>query len=188
MRATACVKRSGPERCWKHRAGPNQGKQTRCSPWVTTSLHGSSKPWTPTKNARTATALPASSHWVRIKPFKPASKAFPSKPQAQAWATALEAELKKQRDQGKDIRKDLPALTIKGLVEEFLADPETQQLKYLADLQLLLGWWSNRCGGERVMAFGVVKLREARDLLRNGCPLCSGATRTRRGKSSAACS
>jgi integrase len=105
--------------------------------------------------------------WVRIKPFKPASKAFPTKPEAQAWATALEAELKKQREVGQ-ARKDLPSLTIKGLIEEFLADPEVTQLRYYSDLQLLLAWWVNHAASEKVMGFGTLKLREARDLLRNG--------------------
>jgi hypothetical protein len=105
--------------------------------------------------------------WVRIKPFKPASKAFPNRKEARTWATALEAELRKQREHGQ-ARKDLTSLTVKGLVEEFLADPETQQLKYLPDLKRLLAWWVNHCGAEKVMTFGTLKLREAREVLRNG--------------------
>jgi integrase len=105
--------------------------------------------------------------WVRIKPFKPASKAFPNRAAARAWATALEAELRKQREHGQ-ARKDLTSLTVKGLIEEFLADPETKQLKYLPDLQLLLAWFVNHCGAEKVMSFGTLKLRDARELLRNG--------------------
>jgi hypothetical protein len=62
--------------------------------------------------------------WVRIKPFKPASKAFP----ALKWATDLEAELKKQRSHG-GARKDLTALTLKGLIDEYLADPESKALR-----------------------------------------------------------
>jgi hypothetical protein len=83
--------------------------------------------------------------WVRIQPFKPASKAFPTLPGAKAWAVALEAELRKQREGGQ-ARRDLTSLTVNGLVKEFLADPETLQLKYLPDLQLLLAWWVNHCG------------------------------------------
>lgn len=105
--------------------------------------------------------------WVRIKPFKPASKAFPNVPAAKAWAVALEAELHKQREHGQ-ARQDLTSLTVKGLVQEFLAEPETRQLRYYADLERLLAWWVNHCGAEKVMAFGTLKLREARELLRNG--------------------
>jgi integrase len=105
--------------------------------------------------------------WVRVKPFKPASKSFPTPAAARAWATALEQELRKQRAQGA-VRKDLTSLTVKGLVDEFLADPETRQLKYFPDLEALLAWWVNHCGGDKALTFGTLKLREARDLLRNG--------------------
>jgi integrase len=105
--------------------------------------------------------------WVRIKSFKPASKSFPNLADAKAWAIALEEELRKQRKRGQ-ARKDLPTLTIKGLIEEFLADPETKQLKYFADLEALLAWWVNHCGAEKVMQFGTLQLREARELLGNG--------------------
>src|SRR5882672_11713572 len=98
--------------------------------------------------------------WVR-------SKSFPNLAEAKSWASALEDELRKQRKHGQ-ARKDLTTLTIKGLIEEFLADPETKQLKYLPDLEALLAWWVNHCGGEKVLGFGTVKLREARELLRNG--------------------
>lgn len=105
--------------------------------------------------------------WVRIKPFKPASKAFPTEREARAWADALEAELRKQRSHGQ-ARTNLTSLTVKGLIDEFLGDPETKQLKYFPDLEALLGWWVNHCGGEKVMGFGTVKLREARELLGKG--------------------
>ncbi len=105
--------------------------------------------------------------WVRIKPFKPASKAFADQAAAKAWATSLETELRKQRDHG-EARADLTALTVKGLIDEFLADPETKQLKYFTHLERLLAWWANHAGGEKVLGFGTLKLREARDQLRNG--------------------
>ena len=105
--------------------------------------------------------------WVRIKPFKPASRSFQTLPAAREWAEALEGELRKQRKTG-EARKDLTSLTIKRLVEAFLADPETIQLRYFPNLEQLLAWWVNHCGGEKVMEFGTVKLREARELLSNG--------------------
>jgi integrase len=104
---------------------------------------------------------------VRIRPFKPASKAFPTRVEAKRWADDLARELTTQRERG-EARKDLTTLTIKGLVEEFLADPETKQLKYYDDLERLLAWWVNHCGGEKVLQFGTIKLREARELLSNG--------------------
>jgi integrase len=105
--------------------------------------------------------------WVRIKPFKPASKAFPNKAEALKWATELEAELKKQRSHG-GARKDLTALTLARLIKEYLADPETQKLRSYDDVERLLAWWVNHCGADKVLGFGAVKLRESRDLLRNG--------------------
>jgi integrase len=105
--------------------------------------------------------------WVRIRPFKPVSKSFPNQAEARAWAESLELELRKQRKHG-EARKDLTSLTIKGLVDEFLRDPETKALRYFDNLEALLGWWVNHCGGEKVLGFGTVKLREARELLSNG--------------------
>jgi integrase len=129
-------------------------------------LNGSSRvaSYQKRKNSDGSTSVLA---WVRIKPFKAASKAFPTQPAAKEWAENLEAELRKQRKQG-EARRDLTSLTIKGLLEEFLADPETKQLKYFPDLESLLAWWTNHCGGDKVMSFGTLKLREARELLRNG--------------------
>jgi integrase len=105
--------------------------------------------------------------WVRIRPFKPVSKSFPNQADAKTWAESLEDELRKQRKHG-EARKDLTSLTIKGLIEEFIKDPETKQLKYFDDLEALLAWWINHCGGEKVLGFGTVKLREARELLGKG--------------------
>jgi integrase len=105
--------------------------------------------------------------WVRIKPFKPASRSFPNLADAKTWAKDLEDELRKQRKQG-DVRKDLTALTIGDLIKAYLADPETTALNTYDDVERLLSWWINHFGAEKIMAFGAVKLREARDLLRNG--------------------
>jgi hypothetical protein len=88
------------------------------------------------KNGDGSTSLLA---WVRIKPFKPASRSFPTQVAARGWAESLEAELRKQRKTG-EAHKDLTSLTLKGLIEAFLADPETIQLKYFANLEQLLAW------------------------------------------------
>jgi integrase len=105
--------------------------------------------------------------WVRIKPFKPVSKSFPNQDAAKSWADALEAELKSQRSTGSK-RIDLPNLTLAGLIKEYLAAPETTSLLTYDDVERLLAWWVNHYGAEKVREFGSVKLREARDLLRNG--------------------
>jgi integrase len=104
---------------------------------------------------------------VRIRPFKPASKAFQTKDEARRWADDLARDLVRQRERS-EVSPDITTLTVSGLIEAFLADPETAQLKYFRDLQALLGWWANRYGGEKLLGFGVIKLREAREQLRNG--------------------
>ena len=106
--------------------------------------------------------------WVRIRPFKPATKAFPDLKAAKAWATAQETELRRQKQHG-DVRKDLPTLTLGGLIKEYLDDPETQALKsYEKTIAPHLEWWLSHYASEKVFEFGPVKLREARELLSNG--------------------
>jgi integrase len=105
--------------------------------------------------------------WVRVKPFKAASKAFPNQAAAKVWAEELETELRKQRKSG-EVRRDLTSLTLAGLIKAYLADPETTALRTYDDVERLLAWWVNHMGAEKILAFGAVKLREARDLLHNG--------------------
>lgn len=103
---------------------------------------------------------------VRVRPFKPVAKAFTSKAEAEAWATALETELKQQSRRG--VSTDLTALTVRKLAESFLDDPETKSRRYHGSLELLMAWWVNHYGGDRILDFGVLKLREARERLRPG--------------------
>jgi integrase len=102
---------------------------------------------------------------VRIKPFKPIAKSFPTKPAAKEWAEAKERELRGQRKHGAD-RADLSSLTVKTLVDEFLADSETKALRYYDDLERLCAWWVNELGVSKVGDVGVLKLRGARDKLK----------------------
>jgi integrase len=104
---------------------------------------------------------------VRIRPFKPTAKAFSKRSEAKAWAKALEGELGRQRDHGA-ISSDVTQLTVGQLIEQYLEDPETQALRYHDSLSVLLAWWANYCGGEKVLELNVLKLREARDKLRKG--------------------
>src|SRR5271169_3149811 len=102
---------------------------------------------------------------VRIKPFKPIAKSFPTKPAAKEWAEAKERELRGQRKHGAD-RTDLPSLTVATLVSEFLADGETKALRYYDSLERLCAWWINELGASKVADIGVLKLRAARDKLK----------------------
>jgi integrase len=104
---------------------------------------------------------------VRIRPFKPASRVFPTRIEARRWADDLARDLVRQRERG-EARTDITSLTVSGLAEAFLADPETAQLKYFHDLQALLGWWVNHCGADKLLGLGTLKLREAREQLRTG--------------------
>ena len=104
---------------------------------------------------------------VRIRPFKPASKAFPKASDAKAWASALEEELRRQR-KGGNVSEDITQLTVGKLIEQYLNDPDTKKLRYYDSLENLLAWWTNYCGGEKVLDLGVLKLRKARDKLHKG--------------------
>ena len=85
---------------------------------------------------------------------------------ARDWATEHTRELKNHRRAVRDV--DLTQLTIAGLVNRFLADPETQALAYYEDLQRLLAWWVNQYGSTRVLRTGALLWREGRDKLRTG--------------------
>lgn len=101
---------------------------------------------------------------VRIRPFQPTAQAFASLSEAKAWAKLMEDDLRKQRQQGA-AAKNITQLTVKKLIEEFLKDPDTKRLRYFESLSLLLAWWANNYGTEKVLKLNVLKLREARDKL-----------------------
>jgi integrase len=104
---------------------------------------------------------------VRVRPFDPAFKTFPTKAEARQWADDLIRELKTKRKSG-EVRKDVTTLTIKGLVDEYLGDHETKKLRTFDDVERLLSWWVNHFGAEKILETGPLKLREARDLLHKG--------------------
>lgn len=104
---------------------------------------------------------------VRLKGFKPVGRAFPKQHDAKEWAKALDAELRRQRERG-GVRDDVAKLTLAQLSREFLADPETQQLRTHQGLSDLMAWWVNHHGAERCMRFNVIKLRESRLTLSRG--------------------
>jgi integrase len=104
---------------------------------------------------------------VRVKPFKPAAKAFSKRAEAVAWAKALEDDLRKQRKRG-ETSEDVTQLTIAKLIEAYLEDPDTTARRYHASLSLLLAWWSNEYGTSKVLDMNVMKLRKAREKLNKG--------------------
>jgi integrase len=106
---------------------------------------------------------------VRIKPFKPTSKSFPTMALAKAWAEPLEKQLKDQAKRG-GARSDIATITLGKLITEFLEDPRTAALKSFEDLHDRLDWWSAdaQLSTMKVMEFGVVQLRAARAKLMAG--------------------
>ncbi|MGO8859075.1 MAG: tyrosine-type recombinase/integrase [Steroidobacteraceae bacterium] len=109
---------------------------------------------------------------VRVRGFKPAAKTFrvdtthaEARARAVAWGQALERELKAQSSRA-GARRDITQLTIGGLVAEYLADAETRALRTYSEVERLLeSFWLNKYATERVLDFGVIQLRQARDKL-----------------------
>lgn len=106
--------------------------------------------------------------WVRIGKFKPATRAFSTRKDALAWASALERELRKRRDEGDPVSRDVTRMTIADLASQFLADPNTKGLRTYDDLERLVLWWVNNYGSERILRFNVLGLREGRGRLEPG--------------------
>jgi len=104
---------------------------------------------------------------VRVKGFKPTWQSFSTKKEAETWRDTLTDELRKQRTAG-SARPDLSTLTIAALNAAYIVDPETLALGYHSDLKRHLKWWSRKYGTVKVMDFGVLQLREARDALMPG--------------------
>jgi integrase len=104
---------------------------------------------------------------VRVKGFRPASRSFATKVEAKAWAEPLERALKGQRKRG-GVRADVATLTIRKLVGEYLADPKVKALKSYESYHDLLDWWVAGYGADKLVDFGVLTLREARERLAVG--------------------
>ena len=69
-------------------------------------------------------------------------------------------------DQRKDsVRPDLPTLSIASLNTEYLKDPEALALADFKDRKRHLNWWTLKFGTIKVLDFGVIEGRAARDLL-----------------------
>jgi integrase len=118
------------------------------------------------KRWRHATSVRAQ---IRMAEFKSTAKHFPviTTPKAafadaQTWADAMEKELQAQAVRG-GARHDVTQLTIGELIRQHLADPETNKLKSYGDVERLLAWWKNSYAADKVLDFGVLTLRSARD-------------------------
>jgi integrase len=103
---------------------------------------------------------------IRVRGFRPTSQAFPTRAEAQEWASGLEKQLRAERARtGLGVRSDASAITLRELVERFLADPVVRQTKYFPELSLLLATWVNEYGGVKVRAFGRIHVETMRDTL-----------------------
>jgi integrase len=103
--------------------------------------------------------------WVRIKPFKPMSKAFSTREAAKEWAEDQARQLREDRRRAEPA-SGLTQLTLAELIQEYLDDPETQKLASYEGYSRLLAWWKANYGAQRVLEIGARTLRKARsDLL-----------------------
>ena len=101
---------------------------------------------------------------LAVKPFPRVQQTFPTLAGAIDWRSGTKAELQKQR-QGGGARPELATLTLAGLNTEYLKDPETVALADYNDRKRRLAWWSVNCGAVKVLDFGVLQGRQARDAL-----------------------
>jgi len=99
-----------------------------------------------------------------VKPFPRTSQTFPSMAEALAWRKQIKEELLKQR-KDKAVRPDLPTLSISSLNGEYLKDPEALELADFKDRKRHLDWWTLKFGTIKVLDFGVIEGRAARELL-----------------------
>jgi integrase len=104
---------------------------------------------------------------VRVKGFRAVSKTFDAADEAIEWAERQKAELRGERKRGA-ARRDLPTLTVGGLLREYLADPNTRALRSYEGYHERADWWTLKYGTVRVLDLGVLTMREARDALRAG--------------------
>jgi integrase len=104
---------------------------------------------------------------VNVKPFPRVWQSFPTKKEATDWRDQLTKELRKQR-QGGGARIELATLSMADLNTDYLKDPETCLLADYKDRKRHLTWWSGNCGAVKVLDFGVMHGRAARDALMPG--------------------
>jgi integrase len=116
---------------------------------------------TPRRNADGTMSYTAQ---LLVKPFPRTSQTFPTMAAALGWRKAMKAELLDQR-KDKAVRRDLPTLSIASLNGEYLKDPEALALADYKDRERHLNWWTLKFGTVKVLDFGVIEGRAARELL-----------------------
>jgi integrase len=101
---------------------------------------------------------------ARVRGYDPVGKSFDTRQEAKEWAEKLEREWRAQRGRG-GLREDVGRLTIGKLVREHLADKDVAALRSIKDREARLAWWVNHYADVKIIDFGVMRLREARELL-----------------------
>jgi integrase len=113
---------------------------------------------------------------IFVDPFPRQSKTFcaedyPSRKDALVaaiqWREDTRQTLIEQRQQG-NVRVDLANFTLADLNAAYLKDPATVVLAYRRELKRNLEWWDGQCGRCKVLDFGVLQGREAREALLPG--------------------
>jgi integrase len=102
---------------------------------------------------------------VRVPKFKRFSKTFKTQQEAEAWALPRVKELVGQGTRG--ARPTLSTLTITQLINQYLDDPKTEELKSYEDYADRASWWKENYGWVKVLDFDIPTLYEARDQLRS---------------------
>ncbi len=103
---------------------------------------------------------------IRLKGFRPTSKTFRSRAEAESWAATFEDELRMIRDRtGVHASKDATAINVRQLIERYLADPVVSQLTWHGELTHVLAEWTNEYGGVKVRQFGRINIEAMRDKL-----------------------
>jgi integrase len=121
------------------------------------------------KHVSPRTGVASFSATVRIAGFKSASKTFPTKAAAAAWAVTTEELLREQKQHGTSaVRRDVASLTVGELLIEYLADPEVTKLRSFKGMQQMAGWWIAEIGTLKTLDLSVLVLRAARDKLMHG--------------------
>jgi integrase len=105
---------------------------------------------------------------VRVRPFKPVNRTFPTRAAAKEWGHRHERELQQARQRDSKPLPEMSRLTVAKLAAAFLHEPTTRSLRYFSSLELLLSWWIEAFGSTRIMDLGPVALRDARNRLMPG--------------------
>ncbi|MDX2153301.1 MAG: tyrosine-type recombinase/integrase [Bryobacteraceae bacterium] len=101
---------------------------------------------------------------VRVTGFDPARQAFTKREDAETWASTTERDLKERRERG-GARPEMTTVTVRQLIERYLADPKVRQLRSYDDLEALLATCVDRLGDARARTFGRLQITQFRDEL-----------------------